>query len=172
MNVVPEAGIVAILVRVQSPAHFHIFFDHHDLLAALGQIAGADHAVVPGADHDAVVFEYLRHSLRSLNDLNDLNCLNISVVQIVPTVPTDQIAYGTSTLNLKLQVFFHHLPAIASGSGNDGVRRMRGDPDLIESFNGRSITRELFHRPVDSHLFANLARQTEPRRILGQRPEM
>ena len=69
MNVVPETGIVAILVGVQSPAHFHIFFDNHNLLAALGQIACADHAVVPGADHDTVVFEYLRHILRSIERL-------------------------------------------------------------------------------------------------------
>ena len=56
MNVVPETGIVAVLVGVQAAAHFHVFFNDHDLLAALGEIAGADHAVVAGADDDAVVF--------------------------------------------------------------------------------------------------------------------
>src|SRR5882672_7628249 len=78
-----------------------------------------------------------------LNDLNVLNCLNVlntSVGQIVPTVPAVQIVYGTSTLNLKLQVFFHDLPTIAPGSGDHGVRRMRGDPDLVESCNRGPIT--------------------------------
>ena len=56
MDVVPEAGIIAVLVGVQTAADFHILLDDHDLLAALGQIRGADHAVVPRADDDAVVF--------------------------------------------------------------------------------------------------------------------
>ena len=56
VNVVPEAGIVAVFVGIQAAAYFHVFFDDHDLLAALGQIGRADHAVVTGADHDAVVF--------------------------------------------------------------------------------------------------------------------
>ena len=61
MNVVPEAGIVSVFVGIQAAADFHIFLDDHDLLAALGQIRGADHAVVPGADHHAVVFKNFGH---------------------------------------------------------------------------------------------------------------
>src|SRR5262249_7043509 len=76
------------------------------------------------------------------------------VVQIVPAV---QIVSKPSTSNLKLQVFFHHLPTIATRSGNDGVRRMRGDPDLVQPLYGRAITRELFHRPISSHLSGDLA---------------
>ena len=56
VDVVPEPGIVAVLVGIQTAADFHVLLDDHDLLAALGQISGADHAVVPGADHDAVIF--------------------------------------------------------------------------------------------------------------------
>ena len=56
VNIVPEAGIVAVLVGIQAAADFHILLDDHDLLAALGQITGADHAVVAGADDYAVVF--------------------------------------------------------------------------------------------------------------------
>ena len=36
MNVVPEAGIVAVLVGIETAAHFHVLLDHHYLLAALG----------------------------------------------------------------------------------------------------------------------------------------
>ena len=61
MNIVPEAGIIPILMRVEPAADFHVFLHDHDLLAALGQIRGADHAVVTGADDDAVVFEKLSH---------------------------------------------------------------------------------------------------------------
>ena len=63
VNIVPEAGIVAVLVGIQAAAHFHILLDDHDLLAALGEIAGADHAVVAGTDDYAVVFQYFRHCL-------------------------------------------------------------------------------------------------------------
>ena len=56
MNVMPEAGIVAVLVGIEAAANFHVLLDDHDFLAALGQISGADHAVVAGADHHAVVF--------------------------------------------------------------------------------------------------------------------
>jgi hypothetical protein len=56
MNVVPESRIVAVLMGVETTAHFHVLFHHHDFLAALGEIAGTDHAVVTGADDNAVVF--------------------------------------------------------------------------------------------------------------------
>ena len=56
VDVMPEAGIVAVLMGIKTAAHFHVLLDDHNLLAALGQIAGADHAVVAGADHHAVVF--------------------------------------------------------------------------------------------------------------------
>src|SRR5262249_51806432 len=61
VNVVPEARIVSVFVRVQAPTHFHVFLDHHDLLAALTEIARTDHAVVSRADHNAVVFQYFCH---------------------------------------------------------------------------------------------------------------
>src|SRR5262245_32196645 len=63
MNVVSETRIVSIIMRIESTAHFHIILDDHDLLAAHGDIAGTDHAGVPPANHNAVVFQYLRHSL-------------------------------------------------------------------------------------------------------------
>src|SRR4029077_3747966 len=67
VNVVPKAGIIAVLVGVQSSAHFHIFLDNHDFLAALSQITGADHTVMSSADHDTVVFQNLRHDFNTLN---------------------------------------------------------------------------------------------------------
>ncbi len=73
MNVVPEAGIIAVLVLVQAASHFHVFLDDHDLLAAPCQIACANHAVVAGADHDAVVFKDFYHRYLDRNDSNDLN---------------------------------------------------------------------------------------------------
>ena len=36
MNVVPEARIVAVLMGVQTAAHFHVLFHDHNFLAALG----------------------------------------------------------------------------------------------------------------------------------------
>ena len=61
VDVVPEPRIVPVLVGVESPAHLHVLLDHEDLLSGLAQVAGADHAVVPGADHHAVVMQQLRH---------------------------------------------------------------------------------------------------------------
>ena len=57
VNVMPEAGIVAVFVRVESAADFHVLFHDHDLQAALGQVTRADHAVVAGAYYHAVVFK-------------------------------------------------------------------------------------------------------------------
>jgi hypothetical protein len=52
----PEAWVVAVLMRIEPAADFHVLLDDHDLLTALGQIAGADHTVMARADYDAVVF--------------------------------------------------------------------------------------------------------------------
>ena len=56
VNVMPEAGIVAVFVGIEPAADFHVFLNDHDLLAALAEISRADHTVVPGAYHNAVVF--------------------------------------------------------------------------------------------------------------------
>src|SRR5262245_947635 len=64
---------------------------------------------------------------------------------------------SSRSLNLQLEIFFHHLPAIATRSGNDGVRGMGGDSDLIKPLYGRAISRELFHRPIGAHLSGGLA---------------
>src|SRR5262245_10264515 len=64
---------------------------------------------------------------------------------------------SSRSLNLQLEIFFHHLPAIASGASDDRIRRMRGDPDLIQSLYWRPISRELFHRSIGTHLFGGLA---------------
>src|SRR6266850_5052226 len=93
MDIVREAAIVAVFVGIQAAADFHVLLDDHDLLAALGQIRGTDHAVVPGTNHHAVVFKNFGHGfidLNGLNVLNYLNGLNSGVVQIVPIVQAVQ----------------------------------------------------------------------------------
>src|SRR5262249_40328896 len=64
---------------------------------------------------------------------------------------------SSRSFNLQLEIFFHHLPTIATRSGNDGVRGMGSDPDLVQPLYGRAITRELFHWPISSHLSGDLA---------------
>ncbi len=55
VDVVPEAGVVDVLVRVEAAADLHVLLDHGDLQAGLAEVAGGDHPVVAGADDDSVV---------------------------------------------------------------------------------------------------------------------
>jgi len=62
MDVVPESRVISVFVRVQTAADFHVLLDDHDLLPALRQVSGADHAVMASADDHAVVFQDFSHA--------------------------------------------------------------------------------------------------------------
>src|SRR5215510_11323726 len=105
--------------------------------------------------------------------ISDLNA-SMSSIGTAGTSGTIGTMWPSSrSFNLQLEIFFHHLPTIATRSGDDGVRGMGSDPDLVQPLYGRAIIRELFHRPISSHLSGDLAcYPTEPRRIWSQRPEI
>src|SRR5262245_55503062 len=89
--------------------------------------------------------------------LSDLNA-SMSSIGTAGTIGTIGTMWRSSrSLNLQLEIFFHHLPTIATRSSDDGVRGMCGHSDLVESLYWRAISRELFHRPLGAHLFGDLA---------------